>query len=240
MAGQPILDEASAEALKEKLLVSTTGEPVLRVQPHRGQEQFLSSGAKRRVLIAHRRWGKNWVCIMDMLRRSRTLAGSRTGTSGLLLNPRVVVWFVFPTYTLADELWLDLKRMIAKSEAVRIINSKPMLMELRNGTHIHIRSAENPEDLVSAGIDLLYMIEAARMQEAAWRTVRPTLTSEGRLGMVAFNSTPLGQNWLAREYARCEDPRQTDWQGWRIPAFLADGQTRHELSVMPASEKIQA
>ncbi|MBE9565931.1 MAG: hypothetical protein IMF16_04200, partial [Proteobacteria bacterium] len=77
--------------------------------PHAGQQPLLESKARFRVIVAHRRWGKNWVCIFDALRRMRQLV-EEAGRERL--SPRVVVWFVFPTYVLADELWQDLKRMV--------------------------------------------------------------------------------------------------------------------------------
>jgi len=147
---------------------------------------------------------------------------------------------VFPTYILAEELWLDLKAFVPRAEVLKILNSKPMSMTLRGGIHISVRSADHPDHLVSAGIDLLYMIEAARMQEEAWLNIRPTLISEGRLGKCVFNSTPKGRNWFARLWDRCEDPEQLDWEGWRIPAFLEDEETRHPYSVIPDTDRVLA
>ncbi len=221
----------------DRELQAQSGGFVISHKPHAGQLPLLQSNARFRVIAAHRRWGKNWVCIFDAMRRMRRLAEEAEREQ---LSPRVVVWFVFPTYILADELWQDLKRMIPAAWIERTLESKPMRMELRGDIHISIRSAENPEHLVGAGVDLLYMIEAARIKEGAWEAVRPTLTSSGRAGLAVFNSTPKGQNWFARIWDRCEDPEETDWEGWRVPAFLDDLETRHPLSVVPNTERILA
>ncbi len=143
-----------------------------------------------------------------------------------------------PSYTLAEELWTDLRRMIPASKCRHISNSEPYSIDLKDGTHMAIRLPDHPDDLVSAGIDLLYMVEAARMSETAWLTVRPTLVSEGRLGRTVFNSTPKGQGWFSRLWQMCQDPQQSAWQGLRIPAYDAAG-NRHELSVMPEDEKLE-
>jgi len=228
-------------ATVEKSLRSTSGRPLIKLQPHAGQKAVLkliaeavAAGARFFVLVAHRRWGKNWLCIHDALQQAKQLT-EQPGREQL--NPRVVVWFVFPTYLLADELWSDLKAMVAGNEGVRTINTKPYVMEMPGGIHIHVRSADHPEHLVAAGIDLLYMIEAARMKEGAWLTIRPTLTSHGREGRCIFNTTPLRRNWLYRAWQQSQDPLAANWAGCRIPAYNEDG-TRHEWSIMPSDERI--
>jgi hypothetical protein len=215
-------------------LLTPKGHWVIPQQPHAGQALVMASEARYRWLCAHRRWGKNWACIFDALNRAQVLAEQPRR----MLSPKVVVWFVFPTYILAGELWTDLHHLVPRSWVTRVLDSKPMLMELQGDIAISIRSADHPDDLVGAGIDLLYMVEAARMQEEAWLAIRPTLTSLGREGRVMFNSTPKGQNWFARLHDRCEDPQQPDWQGWQIPAFEPDLSTRHEWSIIPETERI--
>ena len=221
----------------EKVTASLSGERMLKIELHAGQERVkreLLDGPARFVCFpAHRRWGKNFLCIYDALEQSRRLAGQKRG-----LNPEVMIWFVVPNYTLAEELWTDLKRMVPRTDCRHVSNSKPYSIDLHNGTHIAVRSADHPDDLVSAGIDLLYMVEAARMSEVAWLTVRPTLVSQGRLGRAVFNSTPKGENWFSRIWRMCQDPAQPAWQGMRIPAYAADG-SRHELSIMPEEEKLE-
>jgi len=227
MAVKTLLTEATKSA---------GGQPLMKPALHPGQqyvrEHLLLGIARFICLMIHRRWGKNWLCICDMLEQTKVLLKQDRSQ----LNPPVVVWFVVPTYTLADELWTDLKRMVPQSGVRRLINSKPQEMDLKDGTHIAIRSADHPDTLVSAGVDLLYMIEAARMREDAWLTVRPTLVSHGRLGRVIFNSTPKGNNWFARLYQQTQNGNPA-WVGIRIPAYNDDG-ARHELSPMPTDERM--
>ena len=238
------------ERLRKEVLSTPSGQETGSAGPHAGQWPFLLSDARFRDLRAHRRWGKNWACIFDALGYNLELPDGKGRWMGRAwrlarekrpnLNPKVVVWFVLPTYILGDELWTDLKAMVPSALVEKTINSKPFRMELRGGIRVEIRSADHPEDLVAAGIDLLYMVEAARIKEAAWLTIRPTLISHGRLGHVAFNSTPKGQNWYARLEDRCKDPEQPDWEGWYVPAFLEDRETRHPMSVIPATGRILA
>jgi len=222
------------EMLERAIFSSSAGQPTVEYTPHAGQRLLLDSQARFRVLVAHRRAGKNWACIWDAWEKINRLRQQARP----LLNPKVVIWFVFPTYPLASELWSDWKRFVPESEVIRKLESKPYLMDLHGDVHIELRSAENPDDLVSAGIDALYMIEAARMKEAAWLNVRPTLVSEGRYGHVVFNSTPKGGNWFARLYQTSQDALFPEWQGWRIPAFDADGQ-RNVYSKIPSTERLQ-
>jgi len=237
MANSPALAERVERMkarVKADLHSAGGGYDTIDFQPHAGQRLLLDSTARFRVLVAHRRWGKNWACIWDAWEQLRILRQEERP----LLSPKVVVWFVFPTYPLAEELWNDWKRFVPAAEVTRKLEQKPYHMELKGDVHISLRTAEDPDSLVSAGVDLLYMVEAARMKKAAWLTVQPTLISQGRLGRVVFNSTPKGMGWLHEIDRIAHDPLYPDWEGWRIPAFAADGVTRNPYSVIPSTERL--
>lgn len=71
--------------------------------------------------------------------------------------------------------------------------------EFENGSFLHFRSAEDPESLRGAGLDFLWMDEAAFIPNArAWEVARPALSD--KLGAVWTTTTPDGKNWLYEDF----------------------------------------
>lgn len=67
--------------------------------------------------------------------------------------------------------------------------------EFANGSLIEFRSADNPDSLRGAGLDILWMDEAAFMRsDMAYRVVRPALGD--KQGIVINTTTPDRQNWF--------------------------------------------
>lgn len=71
--------------------------------------------------------------------------------------------------------------------------------EFANGSFVHFRSAEDPESLRGAGLDILWMDEAAFIpNKRPWEVARPALSD--RIGQVWTTTTPDGKNWLYKEF----------------------------------------
>jgi phage terminase large subunit-like protein len=71
--------------------------------------------------------------------------------------------------------------------------------EFPNGSRIDFKSADDPERLRGAGLDILWIDEAAFIpNERAWEVVRPALTD--RQGLVITTTTPDGKNWFYDEF----------------------------------------
>lgn len=67
--------------------------------------------------------------------------------------------------------------------------------EFPNGSFIHFRSAEDPQSLRGAGLDILWIDEAAFIPSRdALDVSRPALSE--KQGMVITTTTPDGKNWL--------------------------------------------
>jgi len=214
------------ESLRARKAHAVSGERRVKMQPHPGQELFLKSPARYRVLICHRRWGKDWVCIRDLLAKAQHWSAEPREN----LVPRVHIGVIYPTYELATEFWEALKAMVPAQDVKRKLESKPMVMEMAYGATIRVRSGDDPDKLVGAGYDLLIMGESARMREEAWHTVRPCLASPGRKGLAVFQTTPRGMDWNHRLYLRGQDAAFPDWESWNVPYYRSDMRTRHALA----------
>ncbi len=72
-AGTSTLQRASD--LASGMLTGPSGVQLIRPKaPHLGQQEFLNSNHKRRLIVAHRRWGKDWVCCMEIIARCQEWA----------------------------------------------------------------------------------------------------------------------------------------------------------------------
>jgi len=200
---------------------SASGQPLIRPEPHPGQQLFLECNHPRRLLIAHRRFGKDWATVMDILHR---IERWKEEPHRRQLEPAIQVGVIYPTYELVDDFWGALKRMTPRSEVANCWDTKPQRLTLRCGAVIAVRTASDPDLLVSRGYDLLILGEAARMSRDAWLTVLPALASPGRAGMAVHQTTPLGRNWIAAE---AQDP---SWWRLVIPVWELGSRERHPLA----------
>lgn len=71
--------------------------------------------------------------------------------------------------------------------------------EFANGGIIEFRSADNPDSLRGAGLDILWIDEAAFIRnDEAYRVVRPALGD--KQGIIINTTTPNRQNWFFEEF----------------------------------------
>jgi hypothetical protein len=206
---------------------SVTGQDLLRPIPHLGQASFLASDAPRRVLVAHRRWGKDWVTCLDILWRVREW---RKEPHRRKLVPGVSVAVVYPTHSLLAEFWQTLKRLVPQDEVVKALEAPPRRLELKGDVSIICLSGDDPERLIAGGHDYIIYGEAGALDAAVWEYSQPMLAAPGRSNLATFAGTPRGANWFQRLYQRAADPLETDWAAWRIGFFDEQTGERHPLS----------
>jgi hypothetical protein len=90
--------------------------------------------------------------------------------------------------------------------------------EFANGSFVQFKSADEPEGLRGAGLDILWIDEAAFIpSEDAWNVVRPALSD--KLGLLISTTTPSGKNWFFDEFwsdTALEDPAIGRVEYWSI------------------------
>jgi len=188
--------------------------------PHAGQRLFHQSPARFRVLACGARWGKDRCCIIESIRLTvELLQLKRPG-----LIPQVHGWFVAPNYPLAGQLWRELKELTPRTLLAKPPNEKAHRLNWKGGAVVEIKSADDPNSLVTVGLDWLVVTEAALVSEDAWEmALRPRLSSPQRAGMAIFNGTPKGPNWYHRLYRRGLDLEQPEWESWNFPTAALIG-----------------
>lgn len=90
--------------------------------------------------------------------------------------------------------------------------------EFSNGSFVQFKSADEPEGLRGAGLDILWIDEAAFIpSNDAWNVVRPALSD--KLGLLIATTTPSGKNWFYDEFwspDALEDPSVGRVEYWSI------------------------
>lgn len=78
-------------------------------------------------------------------------------------------------------------------------NKTEKKIEFENGTLLQFKSADDPQSLRGAGLDILWIDEAAFIpNEEAWGVVSPALAD--KIGLLITTTTPRGRNWFWKEF----------------------------------------
>lgn len=167
-----------------------------------GQREVTNSGARFRVVIAGRRWGKTHLAIRELAKVCR--------------YPKKRAFYVAPTYRQAKQIvWDALKWRMQDIGWLKKANESDLTVTLINGSTISLRGADNPDSLRGVGLDFVVMDEFAMIDEKAWSEVlRPTLSD--KRGSAMFISTPMGQgNWAYDLYQRGRDTNEHNWEAFQ-------------------------
>lgn len=190
-------------------------------RPHEWQAAFhianLDGALLRfRHLVAGRRGGKTmsaaWEVVFYCL-HPEVFHHDRHGKES---NRALWVWVLakdhevgFPARQAILEILFDSNTGIQPGKDFRY-NKTEKKIEFENGTLLQFKSADDPQSLRGAGLDILWIDEAAFVPSRdAWDVVRPALSD--KLGMVITTTTPHGKNWFYEEfwsYAAREDESQ--------------------------------
>jgi hypothetical protein len=141
-------------------------------------------------------------------------------TARRLGTPDTLVWWVAPTYDIADigfeAVEAALPTAVIADGGVK--RSKPKAIDLVNGSRISFRSADREDSLRGEGLDLLVIDEAAMVPERAWANeLRPTLSDT--LGDMIAISTPKGRGWFYRWFERGQSDDHPNVSSWRAPTY---------------------
>lgn len=134
-----------------------------------------------KVINAGRRAGKTMLMALKMID-----FGSRHSNKN--------IWYVAPTYRQAKQIvWEMLKQMLPK-ELVSKWNETELTIQLKTGSKISLKGADNPDSLRGVSIDLIIFDEVAFFArwDEVWKIFRPTLADSK--ADTWFISTPNGFN----------------------------------------------
>lgn len=171
----------------------------IKYTPYPWQKRFHASKAQKKVISGAARSGKDRASTMEFTDKFiQMLNEDRDHT----YVPKVHGWIIAPTYKLAGQLMREIFNTFPK-ELVENFKREEYSIETINGGLIEFRSADDPDSLVSVGLDIVWITEAARIKdlEIVIGNIEDRLSSPGRGingegGFLLINSSPRGRTYF--------------------------------------------
>jgi hypothetical protein len=198
--------------------------PQVDWNPHQGQVDVLNSHARHKVWCAGRRTGKSELGGHRLL--PEAIYARSVADEWRKKGKRREFWIVGDEYVTADKefrvIWNLVKHlgipMDSGSHHSIDGRSQGVLSLWDNAFMVTTQSAKYPENLVGEALCGVLMVEAAKSKPSTWQKyVRPMLNDYG--GWSLHTSTPEGKNHFWEKFEMGQDPYQTDWASWRMPAW---------------------
>jgi hypothetical protein len=126
-----------------------------------------------------------------------------------------------------------LRKKLLDLKWVRKINETNLSFELKNGSNISLKGADNYDSLRGVGLDFLCLDEFADIDSEAWfETLRPTLAD--KMGSALFIGTPKGLNWAHDLYTAQED-YPDEWRSFQFTTIEGGNVTAEEVEAAKRS-----
>lgn len=108
-------------------------------------------------------------------------------------------WVLFKDNPTGHAAWTEFRNVLKLAGMTHGVeykeNRSNRWFEFENGGFVHFRTAEDPESLRGAGLDIMWIDEAAFIpNERAWVVAEPALSD--KQGILFTSSTPSGKNWF--------------------------------------------
>lgn len=172
----------------------------LEIIPRPQFRPFLTRAQRWALLVVHRRGGKTFACIQDLIHKS--LTHQRDG----IKNAPLRYGYVAPTRDQAKDIaWGYLTQFCSQIPGTEI-NKSELMMTLPKGQSIRLYSGENYERMRGIYFDGVVVDEPADIDPNAWDTViRPCLSDYNGWGI--FIGTSKGRNHFWKKHLHAlEDP----------------------------------
>lgn len=152
-----------------------------------------------RMLVAGRRGGKTLSSAWEVVYYALNPAAWHWDVHRNTNDSPLHIWVLVPSFTSSGRASMrTLRDVLTKCGLVDgkdyKWNKGQQYVEFANGTFLEFKSAEQAEQLVGAGIHILWMDETAAMpNQDAYDYASPAL--DDNVGIVIGSSTPRGKNW---------------------------------------------
>lgn len=182
---------------------------------------YLERGGTRADVVAHRRWGKDEMC----LHRGAVASQQRVGT----------YWHMLPEAAQARKAIWDAvnprtnRRRIDEAFPIEIratTRESDMFIRFKNGSTWQVLGSDNYNSFVGSPPIGVTFSEWSLADPSAWSYVRPILLENG--GWAMFIWTPRGRNHATRAFDARE--KDHDWFTMKMPATHTPVFTEEQLS----------
>lgn len=198
----------------------------LVIKPRKWARSYLNRTEDRACLVIHRRGGKSFGCIQDLI--VKALTHKRRGMESAPLR----YGYFAPTQTQAKKIaWNYLKQFTHQIPGVEK-NESELWVRFKNGAEIGLYSGENYERARGLYFDGVVMDEYADIPPDAWESViEPCLIDYN--GWATFIGTPKGKNAFWRTYQ--QSLKGDDWFSLLLKASESEIIPKQQLDRMKAS-----
>ena len=176
-----------------------TAKVSIKYQPYPWQQKFHNSKKRFKVISGAARTGKDRSCTMEFTNKFIQMLNEDRDYTYV---PKVHGWIIAPTYKLAGQLLREIMNTFPR-ELVVNYDKENYSIDTINGGLIEFRSADDPDSLVSVGLDIVWITEAARIKQfdIVIGNITDRLDSPGRGpngtgGLLLVNSSPRGRTFF--------------------------------------------
>lgn len=197
--------------------------------------QFLDFHKRRQrwsVLICHRRCGKTYATLMDLMLRA--LRYGRDKSPGM---PPGRYAYIAPLFNQAKTVAWDIAKEFTRPVMVGAPNEAELRIDILGGSRISLYGADNPDRLRGLGLNGVVLDEFADMVPSLFPSiVRPALAD--RQGVATLVGTIKGRNhlWQAYENALASP----DWLAMLLKASQTGQLSQEELDSAHAQMSAEA
>lgn len=173
----------------------------IKIVPRKAFRAYLKRLQRWACLVVHRRGGKTFCCIQDLIYRANT--HKRPG-------PPLRYAYIAPTRDQAKDIaWAYMVRYASKIPGVEI-NKSELVLELPGKWMIRLYSGDNYERMRGLYFDGVVIDESGDIDPGAWdEVVRPCLTDYK--GWATFIGTPKGKNSFFDTHKKAEKNEDGNW-----------------------------
>jgi phage terminase large subunit-like protein len=190
-------------------------------QPHVYQALFHGAADEERQLtqfrhlVAGRRGGKTLSAAWEVLFYAMNPREFHRDAHGTESDRPLWIWILAKDYpsgfpSLATLLDVMGQAKLVKGRDYQYNKTERRIEFTESGTIVQFKTADNPQSLRGAGLDILWIDEAAFIEDdEAWLVTAPALAD--KLGLVITTTTPHGKNWFWKEFFQGDaltDPAQ--------------------------------
>lgn len=175
------------------------------------QTQVIDDTHRFKVINCGRRAGKSFLVAIKLLDFASN-------------NPKTISWYISPNYKQSKSIMWAMLRDIIPQHGIEKTNETELKIELKNGSQILLKGAEDPDSLRGVRIDFCVFDEVAFIDKWAevWKVVRPTLIDSK--AHCWFISTPNGFNHFKEMYENvAKDGKPvfapSDWKSYHFTSY---------------------
>lgn len=173
-------------------------------KPHVYQQLFHTAQERFRHLVAGRRGGKTLSAAWEVVYYCIHPQEFHRDIHGVESSRPLWVWALAKDYKVGRPALLTLIEVLntigfVKDKDYRYNRTEKIIEFIESGTLLEFKSADDPQSLRGAGLDILWIDEAAFVPTRdAWDVVRPSLSD--KVGLLITTTTPHDKNWFYEEF----------------------------------------